>query len=150
MVYIRTEKGVLIEVKPNTRIPRTFKRFAGLMCKFYLVTYLIWFDYISTTILCVPAWFSFCEEMNNLLFLALKTLLPCSGTASEIEYICYWQAWETSPHIKKPSNPIFAYQLAESRFVIVVQWFWNWFQTVLSSRIAMNSSLFTFFYSIVL
>ncbi|KAK2445236.1 ribosomal RNA small subunit methyltransferase NEP1 [Trifolium repens] len=31
MVYIRTEKGVLIEVKPNTRIPRTFKRFAGLM-----------------------------------------------------------------------------------------------------------------------
>ncbi|XP_045796764.1 ribosomal RNA small subunit methyltransferase NEP1-like [Trifolium pratense] len=31
MVYIRTEKGVLIEVRPDTRIPRTFKRFAGLM-----------------------------------------------------------------------------------------------------------------------
>ncbi|KAL5168910.1 Ribosomal RNA small subunit methyltransferase NEP1 [Glycine soja] len=30
-VYIRTEKGVLIEVKPFVRIPRTFKRFAGVM-----------------------------------------------------------------------------------------------------------------------
>ncbi|MED6110824.1 hypothetical protein PIB30_046379 [Stylosanthes scabra] len=30
-VYIKTEKGVLIEVKPHVRIPRTFKRFAGVM-----------------------------------------------------------------------------------------------------------------------
>ncbi|XP_033226975.1 ribosomal RNA small subunit methyltransferase NEP1 isoform X2 [Belonocnema kinseyi] len=30
-VYIKTEKNVLIEVNPQTRIPRTFKRFAGLM-----------------------------------------------------------------------------------------------------------------------
>ncbi|XP_035544168.1 ribosomal RNA small subunit methyltransferase nep-1 isoform X2 [Juglans regia] len=30
-VYVRTEKGVLIEVKPYVRIPRTFKRFAGIM-----------------------------------------------------------------------------------------------------------------------
>lgn len=30
-VYIRTEKNVLIEINPQTRIPRTFKRFAGLM-----------------------------------------------------------------------------------------------------------------------
>lgn len=29
-VYIRTNKGVLIEVNPATRIPRTFKRFSGL------------------------------------------------------------------------------------------------------------------------
>jgi len=29
-VYIRTAKNVLIEVNPQTRIPRTFKRFAGL------------------------------------------------------------------------------------------------------------------------
>jgi len=35
-VYIRTEKGVLIEVKPFVRIPRTFKRFAGVMCKSWL------------------------------------------------------------------------------------------------------------------
>ncbi|KAL6942729.1 18S rRNA pseudouridine methyltransferase [Hanseniaspora osmophila] len=30
-VYIQTSKGVLIEVNPSVRIPRTFKRFSGLM-----------------------------------------------------------------------------------------------------------------------
>lgn len=30
-IYIHTAKGVLIEVNPAVRIPRTFKRFAGLM-----------------------------------------------------------------------------------------------------------------------
>ncbi|KAG1811286.1 Alpha/beta knot methyltransferase [Suillus subaureus] len=30
-VYIHTTKGVLIEVNPHVRIPRTFKRFSGLM-----------------------------------------------------------------------------------------------------------------------
>ncbi|CCH58320.1 hypothetical protein TBLA_0A05270 [Henningerozyma blattae CBS 6284] len=30
-VYIQTSKGVLIEVNPTVRIPRTFKRFSGLM-----------------------------------------------------------------------------------------------------------------------
>mmetsp|Transcript_10330 Transcript_10330/g.11864 ORF Transcript_10330/g.11864 Transcript_10330/m.11864 type:complete len:266 (-) Transcript_10330:210-1007(-) len=30
-VYIRTQKNILIEVSPHCRIPRTFKRFAGLM-----------------------------------------------------------------------------------------------------------------------
>lgn len=30
-VYIHTAKGVLIEVNPQVRIPRTFKRFSGLM-----------------------------------------------------------------------------------------------------------------------
>lgn len=35
-VYVRTEKNVLIEINPQTRIPRTFKRFAGLMGKLYL------------------------------------------------------------------------------------------------------------------
>lgn len=30
-VYMHTEKNVLIEVNPKTRIPRTFKRFSGLM-----------------------------------------------------------------------------------------------------------------------
>lgn len=32
-VYIRTEKNVLIEINPQTRIPRTFRRFAGMMGK---------------------------------------------------------------------------------------------------------------------
>lgn len=30
-IFINTAKGVLIEVNPAVRIPRTFKRFAGLM-----------------------------------------------------------------------------------------------------------------------
>ena len=33
-VYIHTAKGVLIEVNPHVRIPRTFKRFSGLMGTF--------------------------------------------------------------------------------------------------------------------
>lgn len=37
-VYIQTAKGVLIEVNPSVRIPRTFKRFAGLMGKTRLKT----------------------------------------------------------------------------------------------------------------
>ena len=34
-VYVKTEKGVLFEVKPHARLPRTFKHFCGLMCKLY-------------------------------------------------------------------------------------------------------------------
>ena len=30
-MFIRTANNVLIEINPATRIPRTFKRFAGLM-----------------------------------------------------------------------------------------------------------------------
>jgi rRNA small subunit pseudouridine methyltransferase Nep1 len=30
-VYIKTTNNILIEVNPSVRIPRTFKRFAGLM-----------------------------------------------------------------------------------------------------------------------
>ncbi|XP_072958649.1 uncharacterized protein [Typha angustifolia] len=30
-VYVKTEKGVLFEIKPYVRMPRTFKRFCGLM-----------------------------------------------------------------------------------------------------------------------
>ncbi|CAO2831619.1 unnamed protein product [Amaranthus hypochondriacus] len=30
-VYVKTEKGILFEVKPHVRIPRTYKRFAGIM-----------------------------------------------------------------------------------------------------------------------
>ncbi|XP_065033281.1 uncharacterized protein LOC103983473 isoform X2 [Musa acuminata AAA Group] len=30
-VYVKTEKGVLFEIKPYVRIPSTFKRFCGLM-----------------------------------------------------------------------------------------------------------------------
>ena len=33
-LYVKTEKGVLFEIKPHVRIPRTFDRFSGIMCKF--------------------------------------------------------------------------------------------------------------------
>ena len=34
-VYIHTTKNALIEINPHVRIPRTFKRFCGLMGFFY-------------------------------------------------------------------------------------------------------------------
>ncbi|MBA0743480.1 hypothetical protein Gogos_006150, partial [Gossypium gossypioides] len=37
VVYVRTEKGVLFEVKPHVRIPRTYKRFSGIICKLSLL-----------------------------------------------------------------------------------------------------------------
>lgn len=33
-VYIHTERNVLIEINPHTRIPRTFDRFCGLMGRY--------------------------------------------------------------------------------------------------------------------
>ena len=32
-MYIKTKKNALIEINPQTRIPRTFKRFSGLMAQ---------------------------------------------------------------------------------------------------------------------
>ena len=32
-IFIHTATGVLIEVSPKTRIPRTYKRFAGVMAQ---------------------------------------------------------------------------------------------------------------------
>lgn len=39
-VYIHTEKNALIEINPQTRIPRTFPRFCGLMGKHFLKYFL--------------------------------------------------------------------------------------------------------------
>ena len=32
-VFIRTKRGVLIEISPELRMPRTYKRFAGVFCQ---------------------------------------------------------------------------------------------------------------------
>mmetsp|Transcript_25467 Transcript_25467/g.78395 ORF Transcript_25467/g.78395 Transcript_25467/m.78395 type:complete len:158 (-) Transcript_25467:239-712(-) len=32
-VYVRTRQNVLIDVHPSVRVPRTYKRFAGLVCQ---------------------------------------------------------------------------------------------------------------------
>lgn len=36
-IYIHTESNVLIEIHPRTRIPRTFKRFSGLMGRYSII-----------------------------------------------------------------------------------------------------------------
>lgn len=48
-VYIHTAKNVLIEVNPHLRIPRTFKRFCGLIGDFngkYIMTPLRHMQYV--------------------------------------------------------------------------------------------------------
>jgi rRNA pseudouridine-1189 N-methylase Emg1 (Nep1/Mra1 family) len=34
-LYMHTEKNVLVEINAKTRLPRTFKRFSGLMVRFF-------------------------------------------------------------------------------------------------------------------
>jgi hypothetical protein len=49
-VYVQTAKGVLIEINPSVRIPRTFKRFSGLMGEYSVGA---WFG--RSVVLCLPA-----------------------------------------------------------------------------------------------
>jgi rRNA small subunit pseudouridine methyltransferase Nep1 len=42
-VYVHTEKNVLIEINSKTRLPRTFKRFSGLMVKSPLIPIIKYF-----------------------------------------------------------------------------------------------------------
>ena len=42
-VYIHTEKNTLIEINPQTRIPRTFDRFSGLMGMLYFINHKLFF-----------------------------------------------------------------------------------------------------------
>jgi rRNA small subunit pseudouridine methyltransferase Nep1 len=36
-LYMHTEKNVLVEINPKTRLPRTFKRFSGLMVRRFII-----------------------------------------------------------------------------------------------------------------
>jgi rRNA small subunit pseudouridine methyltransferase Nep1 len=51
-VYIHTALGVLIEVNPHVRIPRTFKRFSGLMGSSHFRAFYIFrgFEFFSFTL----------------------------------------------------------------------------------------------------
>lgn len=40
-LFVHTEKNVLIEINPKTRLPRTFKRFSGLMVIVYISSTLL-------------------------------------------------------------------------------------------------------------
>lgn len=71
-LYVKTEKGVLIEIKPHVRIPRTFKRFCGLMCK---CSYLPWrftlvFPYHKYPMVCLYYLLQVCSSyLHSLLLL---------------------------------------------------------------------------------
>ena len=51
-VYIHTEKNVLIEVSSKCRIPRTFKRFSGLMGKGTVVFLFRIYLYSKVSVVC--------------------------------------------------------------------------------------------------
>lgn len=55
-VYVHTENNVLIEINPQTRIPRTFKRFAGLMGTFD--------RFIDLYIILVMSWVRICMRIH--------------------------------------------------------------------------------------
>ena len=83
-VYIHTEKNALIEINPQTRIPRTFPRFCGLIGKLppplfgetFLHARVIVSHICSSSLFCpLPPQFSCCtlhcefqREYKNILF----------------------------------------------------------------------------------
>lgn len=77
-VYVRTEKGVLIEVKPHARLPRTFKRFSGLMCKFSW-SHLNLKKHVDILCVCVRACVCLCLvwELSLLFVYFLLATLQC-------------------------------------------------------------------------
>lgn len=89
-VYVRTEKGVLIEVKPHARLPRTFKRFSGLMCKFSW-SHLNLKKHVDILCVCVCARACVCVWFGSFLCcLFTFCWLPCSAGATKTEYECCW------------------------------------------------------------
>lgn len=83
VVYVKTEKGLLIEIKPYVRLPRTQKRFYGVMCKWILLV-LIWLD-ISAIGVCCDQWsFSFYNPFHWSFakFFAVQLLQKLSITAA--------------------------------------------------------------------
>lgn len=53
-VYIHTEKNALIEINPQTRIPRTFTRFCGLMGK-QPPQLCVFVCQMCTSVVCLPS-----------------------------------------------------------------------------------------------
>ena len=86
-VYVKTEKGVLFEVKPYTRLPRTFKHFCGLMCKFNSSHLNIkkHADIVSMSVFVF--WLGTLFDVFNLFSSPLAT---CSAAATKTEYYCCW------------------------------------------------------------
>ena len=106
-VYIRTEKGVLIEVKPFVRITRTFKRFAGVMCTSLLV---IWFPWLVRS----------CNEFS---FVAPELYYPAVELLQKLSISAVGKREKLLRTIK---NPVTQYLPINSRKIGVL-WFWRWF-----------------------
>lgn len=73
-VYIHTEKNALIEINPQTRIPRTFTRFCGLIGKHFI---LLCFSFVLSlfiliSLLFVPQ-FSCCTSWVSGLLMVLRS-----------------------------------------------------------------------------
>lgn len=52
-IYIKIENGVLFEVKPQVRIPRTLQRFCGLMSKHLFFAVLVSFFLSALISICL-------------------------------------------------------------------------------------------------
>lgn len=48
-LYMHTEKNVLVEINPKTRLPRTFKRFSGLMVREDIKTRIVYSNLLPNT-----------------------------------------------------------------------------------------------------
>ena len=73
-VYVKTEKGVLFEIKPYVRIPRTFKRFCGLMYKYSRSTTIF-----PSSVVCVGLISLICENIYIPFVIAAAQLLQKSS-----------------------------------------------------------------------
>ena len=90
-IYVKIENGVLFEVKPQVRIPRTLQRFCGLMSKhlffpYYSLFFLVlWFRFVSSTICSFfPNSMTFC---SGTLFLVELHVL--SWFLETLQWICW-------------------------------------------------------------
>lgn len=72
-LYVKTEKGVLFEIKPHVRIPRTFKRFCGLMCKLQ--------DNCNQSLDVTVLWWNFHSQLTLAFVFAVQLLQKLSITA---------------------------------------------------------------------
>ncbi|CAI9096954.1 OLC1v1033227C4 [Oldenlandia corymbosa var. corymbosa] len=71
-IFVKIEDGVLFEVKPHVRIPRTLERFCGLVCKQYISDFFFPFSFCVSYLLVQKLYFN-----SNAFFLtfAAATLL---------------------------------------------------------------------------
>jgi rRNA pseudouridine-1189 N-methylase Emg1 (Nep1/Mra1 family) len=149
VVYIRTEKGVLIEVKPYVHIPETFKLFAGLMRKFYLLPIC---DLIMLALLsCVCLHdFLFVKKWIISYFLLLKHFFLAVELLQKLSISATGKREKLLRTLKNPVTQYLPINARKAGLLLLSNGFEIDSRQCCQSRIAMSSSLFTFFYSIVL